>query len=280
MKVNIIAEIGINAVTEEKGKDVDTAVKLIQVAALSGADYVKFQKRDPDKAVPPEKKNQEKIVPWRKDPTTYLQYKKDIEFDRDEYLYLSKKAKENNIGFFASVWDIESAQFMTELTQIVKIPSAHITNKELLQFCKENFRFRIMSSGMSNEQEVAEAVSLLQPHVLMHTNSAYPTPVEELNLRYIEWIKDKWPHICAGYSNHYYGIIPTIASIYLGAKWVEAHITMDHAMWGSDQKSSIEPSGFFKLVKGIRDLSTAYTGYEPREVFPSELKKREDLRGC
>lgn len=277
MKTKIIAEIGINAVSEDKGKDIDKAERLIKIAALAGADFVKFQKRNPDKAVPESKKNEQKIVPWRKEPTTYLQYKHDIEFDYSDYEQLFRVAKENNIGMFASVWDTDSAQFMREFTDIVKIPSAHLTNYDLLSYCNSLFKTKILSTGMSTEVEIDHAIHVFNPTVIMHTNSAYPSPVEELNLAYIQWLHNKHGFREVGYSNHFYGIVPTIASIYLGATWVEAHITLDHTSWGSDQESSIEPTGFFKLVKGIRDLEKAYTGYVPRKILHSEMKKRKDL---
>lgn len=276
-KTKIIAEIGINAVSREKGKDLEIAERLINLASLAGVDYVKFQKRNPDIAVPEKKKDEQKVVPWRKLPTTYLQYKKDIEFDYSDYENLFIKAHQNNIGMFASVWDIDSAKFMRQFTDIVKIPSAHLTNYDLLSYCNSLFKTKILSTGMSTELEIENAIHVLKPQVLMHTNSTYPSPIEELNMKYIQWLKNKWHTKEIGYSNHYYGIIPTIASIYLGATWVEAHITLDHTMWGSDQASSIEPSGLFKLVKGIRDLESAYKGYKPREILQSEQKKRKDL---
>jgi N-acetylneuraminate synthase len=276
-KTKIIAEIGINGVSRDKGKDIEKAGKLITIAALAGVDYVKFQKRNPDIAVPENKKSEEKRVPWRKDPTTYLQYKKDIEFGYRDYEYLFSVAKESGVKMFASVWDTDSANFMRDFTDTVKIPSAHLTNYDLLSYCNSLFKTKILSTGMSTEMEIENAVHVLKPQVLMHTNSTYPSPIEELNMKYIQWLRNKWPTKEIGYSNHYYGIIPSIASIYLGATWVEFHITLDHTDWGSDQAASIEPSGIFKLVKGIRDLEAAHKGYIPRDILPSERKKRKDL---
>jgi len=277
IKTNIIAEIGINAVSSEKGKDIEKAKNLINIAALAGVDYVKFQKRDPDTAVPESKKMESKSVPWRKEPTTYLQYKKDIEFTFDEYQELFQYAQALGVGLFASVWDIKSAELMLNITDIVKIPSAHVTNIELLDFCRHSFKFRILSTGMSTEYEIEDAVSALEPHVIMHTNSTYPCPVDQLNMGYIQWLKEKYIGMQIGYSNHYYGIVPIMASIYLGANWVEFHITENHEDWGSDQKASIEPAGVFKLVKGIRDLERAYQGFGPRDILSGEVKKRKDL---
>ena len=114
----------------------------------------------------------------------------------------------------------------------------------------------------------------------MHTNSTYPCPAGELNLRYIEWLKRKYPEKEIGYSGHEYGLVTSFAAVAMGATWVERHITLDRTMWGSDQSSSIEPSGIYKLVKGIRDIEEA-TKYEPQErmLFDGELSKRKSLRG-
>lgn len=274
MAIQIVAEIGIN-----HNGSMEISKKLIDIAAVAGCTHVKFQKRDPEEAVPEHKKDEPKIVPWYDEPTTYLQYKKDIEFSLIEMQELIIYASQKGLITFASVWDFKSADDMRQLSSLVKIPSALITNVELLKYCKSRFPYRIMSTGMSTEKEIEEAVQAFSPHVIMHTNSVYPTPVEELNLGYIKWLKEKYPEKEIGYSNHYFGLIPTIASVYLGVSWVEVHITLDRYMWGSDQKSSIEPSGVFKLVKGIRDLEKALSkGYGPRKLFPGEEKKRSDLR--
>ena len=137
----------------------------------------------------------------------------------------------------------------------------------------------IISTGMSNEEEVEEAVKNSQPDVIMHTNSTYPCPVEELNLRYIEHLKHKYTGTEIGYSGHEYGLIPTYAAVAMGATWVERHVTLDRSMWGSDQSSSIEPDGLIKLVKGIKAIDKA-TQFEPgpRKQFEGESAKRESLR--
>lgn len=271
---NIIAEIGIN-----HNGDIGIAKKLISVAAVAGCDYVKFQKRTPDVCVPDSQKNKMRKVPWEKEEITYLQYKKDIEFEDDEYRELYAHARSVGVELFASVWDIGSAKFMKRYTDIVKIPSALLTDHELLEYCRDNFSQRLLSTGMSTEEEIEKAVEIFQPTVLFHTNSSYPTPVGELNFGYIPWLQKKYPDIDIGYSNHYYGIVPMFASVALGCSWLEMHITLDHSDWGSDQASSIEPSGVFKLVKGVRDLEMALAkGNRAREIYPGEHSKRESLR--
>ena len=131
---------------------------------------------------------------------------------------------------------------------------------------------------MSTEEEIERCIVACNPDVVMHTNSTYPSPVSDLNLNYIKWLQDKWK-MTVGYSGHEYGLTTTFAAVALGASWIERHITVDRAMWGSDQLSSIEPHGLIKLVKGIRDIEKALA-YEPqpRVQFESESIKRRSLR--
>lgn len=273
VNIQIVAEIGLN-----HNGSVEIAKQLMLIAKASGCDYVKFQKRTPSVCVPEDQKNVIKQTPWGE--MTYLEYKKRIEFHFDEYTELFAYANQLGIGVFASVWDIHSADFMRQFTSIVKIPSALITNKELLAHTRKIFDYVIISTGMSTEDEILEAYKLADPEVVMHTNSSYPAPVEELNLQYITRLKKLFPNASIGYSGHEYGIVTTFAAVALGATWVERHITLDHNMWGSDQSSSIEPNGLFKLVKGIRDIELAMS-YEPCEriLFDGELNKRKTLRG-
>lgn len=281
--VNIVAEIGINYAWGESTDDfLNNAKRLIRIAAVSGADYVKFQKRSPEVSIPKHKHNEEKIVPWRSEPTTYLQYKKDIEFDKETYAHLVGYAMEEGIGLFTSVWDVESAREMADVTPIIaKIPSAKLTDTELLREVNRLYPFRILSTGMSTENEIEQAVYLLDPQVIMHTNSVYPTPVEDLQLGYVKWLQDKYgDQADIGYSNHYYGVKAIYVALGMDISWVEFHITEDHGLWGSDQSASIEPHGVFEITKAIRDFEEVVTsGRAPRVVFPGEEKKRKSLRG-
>ena len=268
--INIISEIGIN-----HNADIDICKKLIDLSIVSGFDYVKLQKRDVDLAVPEHKKNEPKSTPWG--PMTYYEYKKKIEFGYDEYGYLYDYVEDKPIQLFASVWDINSAQFMAEFTNIVKIPSACIGNIEMLKYCRDNFDTVIMSTGMSTEEEIEKAMVACDPDVVMHTNSTYPSPVSELNLDYIKWLQDKYD--CEiGYSGHEFGLVTTFAAVAMGANWIERHVTLDRHMWGSDQLSSVDPVGCVKLVRGIRDIEKAMGGYGPRKILESEKSKRSDLK--
>lgn len=292
-KTKVIAEIGLNYAY---GTDVNAFMtnikRLIDVAVIAGCDYVKFQKRTPDVCVPASEKNNAKIVPWRKEETTYLQYKKDIELWEKEYDEVDDYCREKGISWFASVWDKESVDFMRKYHTMlpngkhgvmVKIPSALITDVGLLSYANSCCDEVLISTGMSNQKEIDIAIDAAQPGVVFHTNSTYPAPNNELKLDYITYLR----HISAefdrpfevGYSGHEFGLTTTIAASVIGATWIERHITLDRTLWGSDQMASVEPQGLIKLVKSIRDIEASRGGYEARRVLRSEMDKRKTLRG-
>lgn len=271
--VNIIAEIGIN-----HNGDMDLCKKLIMLSKTAGADFVKIQKRNPDVCVPEAQKTKMRDTPWGK--MTYLEYKWKLEFNEEQIRDLTKYSEGLGIKFIASVWDKDSVDVMAKIDNTIsKIPSALINDLELCKYAREKFQKLIISTGMSTEDEIEACVKACNPDVIMHTNSTYPCPNEELNLRYIEHLKKKWTGKEIGYSGHEYGLVTTFCTIPLGATWVERHITWDRQMWGSDQMSSVEPTGLMKLVKGIRDI-TAAIKYEPQDriMFPAENIKKESLR--
>lgn len=272
MSVNIISEIGIN-----HNGDLQICKELMLLSKVAGANYVKIQKRNPDICVPDSQKNKIKVTPWGK--MTYLEYKKKIEFSNDQIKELFDYSKLIGIKLFASVWDIDSAILMAKYTNIAKLGSASITDKELCKVTRKLFETVIISTGMSTEDEVEEAIYNADPDIIMHTNSTYPCPVKDINLNYIKYLKDKYTNLDIGYSGHEYGLVTTYAAVAMGCNWIERHITLDREMWGSDQKSSIEPSGLIKLVKGIRDIEEA-TQYPvgPRLLFEKEKIKKESLR--
>tara|TARA_R110000851_G_scaffold333498_1_gene514114 strand:+ start:4402 stop:5229 length:828 start_codon:yes stop_codon:yes gene_type:complete len=271
-KVKIIAEVGIN-----HNGSIEIAKKLIDISAASGCDYAKFQKRTPDICVPASQKDVLRDTPWG--VMKYLDYKKKIEFEKEEYDELYDYAKSKGTKIFASVWDKQSVDFMKSYGGPMKIGSALITNLDLCRHARNSTDLLIISTGMSTEQEVEACIKACDPDVIMHTNSSYPTAVEDIKLEYINWIKNHWPSKDVGYSGHEFGLCTTFASVAIGATWIERHITIDRNMWGSDQKSSVEPVGLFKLVRGIRDIEKALGGYGPRECHGSELLKRKSLRG-
>ena len=270
--VKIISEIGIN-----HNGSIDECKKLINLSKIAGADYVKIQKRNPDVCVPENQKSKRKSTPWGE--MSYLEYKWKIEFNEDQIKELCEYSKSIGIEFFASVWDIDSVHLMAKYTKIGKLGSASITDLHLCKAARDAFELLIISTGMSTEEEIENCINACNPDVILHTNSTYPCPIEDLNLRYIEHLKNKWTNKEIGYSGHEYGLITTYAAVALGAVWVERHITMDRTLWGSDHSSSIEPDGLIKLVKGIRAIEKA-TQYPPgiRKQFESENIKKDSLR--
>ena len=271
--VKIISEVGIN-----HNGSMELCKKLIMLSKVAGADYVKIQKRNPDVCVPEHQKTKRRVTPWGE--MSYLEYKYRMEFSEEQIKELCEYSKSLGIEFFASVWDVDSARLMAKYTKIGKLGSASITDHELCRVTRELFDTVIISTGMSTEEEVEAAVAAAQPDVILHTNSTYPCPVEDLNLRYIEHLKNKFGDKTEiGWSGHEYGLVTSFAAVAMGAKWVERHVTLDRNMWGSDQKSSVEPSGLIKLVKGIRDIEKA-TQYAPgpRKQFAGENSKRDSLR--
>lgn len=272
MSVKVIGEIGIN-----HNGSMDLCKKMIMLAKVAGMDYVKIQKRNPDKCVPEAQKEKRRQTPWGE--MSYLEYKWRLEFNEDQIRELINFSREIGIEFFASVWDLDSVDVMARHTKIGKIPSALITDLELCRYARQKFETLIISTGMSTEEEIEACVAACRPDIIMHTNSTYPCPVKDLNLRYMEHLREKYPTAQIGYSGHEYGLVASFAAVAMGASWVERHITLNREMWGSDQSSSIEPSGIFKLVKGIRDIEAA-TQYPPgpRRQFSGENSKRQSLR--
>lgn len=279
-KTYIIAEIGIN-----HNGDLGIAKKLIDIAAAAGCDAVKFQKRDPDACVPEHQKNAVKDTPWGS--MTYLEYKHRTEFGEIEYDEIDRYCKERKIRWSASPWDLGSLDFLLKYdVPFIKIPSAMLTNKALLEGCLSSGKKVILSTGMSTEDEISEAVSFLEERItikskssyaILHCNSTYPAPLEEINLSCIKTLKERF-NCEVGYSGHEFRLGTSVAAIFLGASIIERHITLDRTMWGSDHLSSIEPQGLFKLVSGIRELEKAY-GDGVLKVSESEKDVRKKLRG-
>ena len=278
----IIAEIGIN----HQGS-VSIAKRLIDLAAVAGCDVVKFQKRNPDIAVPQSQKTE--VKSWQGKIMTYLEYKHKVEFGKKEYDEIDKYCKQKGIAWSASAWDLDSVEFLQQYDiPFIKIPSAMLTHDELLKACVEKFTKVILSTGMSTEEEIEHAVDILtsakiehlraEPIGLLHCNSSYPAPVSELNLSAIKTLAEKYPDFEIGYSGHEMLLGTTVASVLLGATIIERHITIDRSMEGSDHLCSITPNGLFKLVSGIRELEQAY-GDGIIKVTDAEKIIKQKLRG-
>lgn len=293
----IIAEIGIN-----HDGDFHRALRLIEQAAEAGADAVKFQKRDPETCVPPEEWHKPKLAPWGEE-MTYIEYRKRMEFSLTEYVALQREARRVGVGLALSVWDLRSLEFEAQLAcPWIKVPSAKLTDAVLVeaaakQAAQRGAKALALSTGMSTEQEVKDAVDLaasilydMTPGHLttpelwvMHCHSAYPAPVKELNLMCIPVLNGYLAEFGnlttrVGYSGHEYGIQPTIQAVTLGAEVVERHITHDKQAVGSDHAASLEPWAFRRMVDKIMSCESALGDGEKR-VWDSELPALRKLRG-
>ena len=268
----IVAEIGIN-----HNGDLSLAEQLIRESAGAGADAVKFQKRTPEECVPLAMRKVERDTPWGR--MTYMEYRERMEFNFSQYKYLQNVAESLSIDFFVTPWDKTSLRFLEQLEiPCIKIASASVTDLSLIkEIAKINIPV-VMSTGMSTLEEIDRAVQILNkvPLVVVHSTSAYPCKVEELNLSMIKVLENRYQRLC-GYSGHETGIPTSLAAAVLGATYIERHITLDRSMMGSDHSASLEPHGFKKLVRDIRVWEAA-RGDGIKRVYESELPLKEKLR--
>jgi N-acetylneuraminate synthase len=270
--VYIVAEIGIN-----HNGDVEIAKQLIQAAKHAGVDAVKLQKRTPELCVPLEQRNQMRDTPWGY--ITYLEYRYKTEFNEAQYQEIDRYCKEIGITWFASVWDEPSVDFLEAFHPVCyKVPSASLTDHTLLRHLRKTGRPVILSTGMSTFEQIKAAVQVLGSDdlIITHATSTYPCEPHELNLKVIPALRQEFT--CPiGYSGHEVGLVPSAVAVALGAGMVERHITLDRAMWGSDQAASVEPSGFERLVKYIR-VTEESLGDGIKKVYESELSSLRKLR--
>jgi len=271
--VFVIGEIGIN-----HNGDIQIAKKIISGAKHAGVDAVKFQKRTPEICVPKDQWNIERDTPWGR--MTYIDYRHKVEFDEKQYAEIDRYCKEVGMIWFASCWDEPSVDFIEKFNPpLYKTASASLTDFSLLEKHKKLNKPIMMSTGMSTMEEVDKAISFMDKKNLMvaHATSAYPCKNEELNLKMIDTLKKKYPDIPIGYSGHEVGLAPSWAAVALGACFVERHITLDRAMWGTDQAASVEIGGMERLVSSIRDIELAL-GDGVKKVYDSELGQIKKLR--
>lgn len=269
----IIAEIGIN-----HNGDLRIARQMIDAAVHAGVDAVKFQKRTPEIATPLEQRNQMRETPWGY--ISYLDYRYKVEFGEEQYREIDRYCKEKGIFWMVSVWDQDSVDFMEQFdTPAYKIPSASLTDFGLIRKARATGKPLILSSGMSTMEQIHQGVKIAgeQDLLLMHCTSTYPCEPEELNLKMIETLRSEFPSLPIGYSGHEVGLVPTAVAVALGACMVERHLTLDRAMWGSDQAASVEPWGFETLVKYIR-VTERSIGDGVKKVYASEQPSLKRLR--
>lgn len=261
--IYFIAEAGIN-----HNGSLKTALELIDVAAEAGCDAVKFQKRTPEICVPNNVRDQIRETPWGE--MTYFEYKKKIEFGKDEYDEISRHAMKKGIAWSASAWDIPSLEFLdTYDLPFHKIASALSTHQNFILEVAKRGKKTFASVGMCTYDEIDHLVSIFKevgtPLVLMHTISTYPADETELNLRMIQTYKDRYG-IEVGYSGHETSISPSIVAAAIGAVAIERHITLDRSMWGTDHAASLEPSGLRNLMGSLRKVNNVLGDGVKREV--------------
>jgi N-acetylneuraminate synthase len=271
----VVAEIGIN-----HNGDVETAKRLIDAAVLAGCDAVKFQKRTVDVVYAADELSRPRESPFG---TTNGDLKRGLEFGVDEYAAIDRYCRERKIAWFASCWDEASVDFIDRFEPpCYKIASASLTDHGLLRHHRRTGRPIVASTGMSTIEQIDGAIEVLGRDrlVLMHTTSTYPSEIRDLNLRVIRVLAERYK-VPVGYSGHEVGLAPSLAAATLGACMIERHITLDRAMWGSDQAASVEPQGFARLVRDLRAVETAM-GDGIKRVIDAEIPIMKKLRrvGC
>jgi N-acetylneuraminate synthase len=267
----VIAEIGIN-----HNGDVAQAKRLISVASAGGCDAVKFQKRTIDIVYKPDELAKPRESPFGE---TNGDLKRGLEFGLEQYREIDRFAKDCGMTWFASCWDEASVDFIDQFNPpCYKIASASLTDDRLLCRTRATGKPIILSTGMSTLEQIDHAVDVLgkKDLILLHTCSTYPSQYEELNLRVIPLLRDRY-EVPVGYSGHETGLASSVAAAAIGACIMERHITLDRAMWGSDQAASLEPNGINRLVRDIR-LVEASMGDGVKRVAPSEVPIMQKLR--
>jgi len=274
IKPIIVAEIGIN-----HNGSLPMAKNLIAIASNYGADYVKFQKRNPEICVPDTEKDIRKKTVFG--PMKYIEYKRKIEFGKKEYDEIDKYCSKLNIGWFASVWDIDSVDFIKQYdVPFLKIASACVTDMELIKYICDNTKAPvIMSTGMCNREQIDKALFLFGNRLkyILHTTSSYPTPASEMNMKKLKALQEFYPKYKIGFSNHCIDIIYTVQAYAMGAKMLEFHITLDRNLPGTDQFASIGPIGFERIMSHINSINKGW-GNGKIEIQPSEEAVCKKLR--
>jgi len=272
-QIFIIAEIGIN-----HNGDINICKELIDVASDSGCDAIKLQKREINKVYTQEFLDSPRESPWG---STQRDQKEGLEFTQKDYLDIQKYSESKGIDFFASAWDIDSQEFLRKLNfKYNKIASPMLVNKDLLEAVASEGKHTFISTGMSTYKDIDDAVNIFKhrncPFELMHCVSTYPMRDEDANLKTINTLRERY-NCNIGYSGHEVGLAISYAAAALGITSLERHITLDRAMYGSDQPSSIEPNGLRQLVGAIRKIEKAM-GDGQKKVIDAEIPIAKKLR--
>jgi len=260
--------------------DISIAEDMIKTAKLCGADYIKFQKRNPEISVPKNQQHKSHPRPEQSFGDTYLNHRKYLEFNIDQQKHLQDVCKKTGIEYSCSVWDIKSAQEILSLSpNYVKIPSAMNNNYKLLDYVYQNSHCDVhVSLGMINSEEIEQLSDYLSAYidrtVVYWTTSGYPVKFEELFLLEIQKLVERFPRV--GFSGHHLGIAADVAAYVLGATWIERHFTLDRTWKGTDQAASLEPSGLEKLCRDIKAIQKSLQ-YKVG-ITNDEKKNRQKLR--
>jgi len=273
MNIFIIAEIGIN-----HNGDMSICKELIDIASDTGCDAVKFQKRDVDQVYTKEMLDSPRESPWG---ATQREQKVGLEFNAEQYSEIDQYCKSKNIEWFASAWDINSQKFLRQFDcNYNKVASAMVVHKELLKMIAEEKKHTFISTGMTTYNDIQKAVDIFKtakcPFELMHTVSTYPMRDEDANLNMIKTLRERY-QCNVGYSGHEVGLAVSYAASALGITSLERHITLDRAMYGSDQSASIEPNGLRQLVGAVRKIEKAM-GDGNKRVIEAEVSIAQKLR--
>ena len=273
MSIFIIAEIGIN-----HNGEIGIAKDLIDVAIDSGADAVKFQKRAIDLVYSKKMLDSPRESPWGK---TQREQKEGLEFNLEEYQEIDRYCKQKGIVWFASAWDLESQKFLQQFDlKYNKIASAMIVYDDLLQLVASEGKHTFISTGLSTIRDIDKSVQIFKnagcPFELMHCVSTYPMKDEDANLKMINTLKERY-QCNVGYSGHEAGLAVSFAAAALEITSLERHVTLDRAMYGSDQAASVEPAGFKMLVGGVRKIKAAM-GDGKKRILEAEISISEKLR--
>lgn len=266
----VIAEIGIN-----HNGDIDLAKELIDMAHTSGCDAVKFQKRNVEEVYSTEELDKPRESPWG---TTTREQKHGIEFNIVQYKELEEYADKRGLDFIVSCWDLDSLQEVEDNLNVKyhKVASALATDKDFLEALHYTGKPIILSTGMCTDEQVDAALKILKnTEYVLACTSTYPTKEEEVNLNYINTLKEKYPYLSVGFSNHYNGLAACIGATALGAECLEFHITKDRTMYGSDQVASIESVN--ELMVSVRKIEKML-GDGKKVVYDSEVPIAEKLR--
>ena len=269
----VIAEIGIN-----HNGDMNVVRELIDKAAAAGCDAVKFQKRTVELVYSKEELDKPRESPWG---TTNREQKNGLELTKQDYDEIDAYCRDKGIEWFASAWDLESQKFLQQYDlKYNKVASALLTYRELLEEIAREGKHTFISTGMSTLEQIAQAIQIFDEancsYELMHTNSTYPMSIEDANLRVMDTLKENF-QCNVGYSGHESGIIVSCAAVARGATSLERHITLDRAMYGSDQAASLEIGGLQRLVGYVRDIEQAL-GSSVKRVMETEVPIAKKLR--